>query len=1316
MLPLLTVDRLREKSLQAEEPLFTWISEDGAESGHLTAGPLLKTADAIAAFLRQECRIEPGARAILAFPPGLDFINAFIGCLDAGIVPVPVSPPSPARLSVELPILQGIAQDCGARVALTEGRYNAARKAACEKMGIEESSAALSWYSTTEIAPGGWPSAPHHALLSDLACLLYTSGSTSQPRGVMISHENILHQVTFNAAALGLGPRARAVMWLPHYHAFGLITGILNAAMGNGRLYLMSPLTFIQQPDIWCDTMSRVAATHICAPDFGYALAVQKTTPQQRIQWNLSALENAGSGSEPVRRSTVEAFLQAFAVSGLRPEAFCPVYGLTEHTVGISVAGRATFRADRRALERAGVLIQSSDGDETFLYGCGKPGQDIVVRIVDPLTFRQAPDGHVGEIWVDSPSKALGYFNQEELTGVTFRARLAPEENDSREYLRTGDLGALLEGEVVVTGRLKDLIIVQGRNLYPQDIEDAVRGAHPAILPNGVAAFATTISSDGSERAQEGAVVVVELSQPPAGPAAAREVAAAVYNAVLQRMRLPLLAVVVAPIGGIAKTPNGKAKRYACRQAFESGKYAPPAEIVWFNAELPADAAESDSSRSGPSRMAGTLRARIADLLDRTPEERFGLVVAALQEVMVALLDLPSPRAVDPHESLVAMGVSSLQLVELAGVVVDASGQPLPLSKLLDLSSLSALAAHLLGVLKLSFVAPEQDLRPIPAIRKPLAPTRPMDPATTRIGIVGREPAGAVLADELAKLGYRRVAVWDPGSSVRRAALFGGGVTLQMEDGSEEDVDELVFACAAGTVAELLGSAVPDDFERDLAADVEWLQGVAHLWYLSACFVDGNAGQAALDARAMAEAFGRAASTPQARPIRLPVERVRRALEIGERMAIPQTLGWTVFLSSIFPDQPLVNVGGILHVRGALDTELVTEVTRRVVLRSEGLHVRFAPGNPAPCMYVAPDAPRVVFRDLAPRVIFRDLASSNEPEAALASWAGELVREPFVLWDAPLIRLGIARISAVHHAVVLAAHHGLADAQALGVTQTLWMEELSRAQRSEPAGPVIPASHPELAAREASYLASREIERDAIFWRDCVAALPHVALPAAGPSNDARSIGFDMPLRLCARTARWSARTGFSPAALYHAATALCLAEVLGGNQVLFDTLITTRTRSSAQDTGTHVNLLPIGFHLDRRQPIAAFLREAQAKVLDYVVHGSFGFERIQPLLTGAHIPHPFSWSINYLERVSHHRDGEIRFASEDVYRNCQTISLELVVIADSSAGTSRLHINHRLGDVSAERAEQIGRRFLGLVEGMIGSHDSVIGGLSDNL
>ncbi len=726
MRPLLTIDCLHEKSLQAEQPLFTWISEDGAESGHLSAGPLVETAGAIAGFLRQECRLEPGERAILAYPPGLAFINAFMGCLQAGVVPVPVSPPSPARLAVELPLLHGIAQDCAARVVLTEGHYNTARQAACAKQGLETTSPALSWYSTTEIGPGSWPSAPHHARLSDLACLLYTSGSTSQPRGVMISHENILHQVTFNAAALGLGSDARAVMWLPHYHAFGLITGILNAAMGNGRLYLMSPFTFIQRPDIWCDTMSRVAATHTCAPDFGYALAVQKTTPQQRIRWNLSALEKAGSGSEPVRRATVEAFLDAFSVSGFRREAFCPVYGLTEHTVGISVAGRATFRADRRALERAGVLMQASNGDETFLYGCGKPGRDIVVRIVDPLTFRQAPDGHVGEIWVDSLSKALGYFNQEDQTQVAFRARLAPEENDAREYLRTGDLGALLEGEVVVTGRLKDLIILQGRNLYPQDIEDAVRGAHPAIQPNGVAAFATTVSSDGSERAQEGAVVVVELSQPATGPAAAREVADAVHNAVLQRMRLPLLAVVVAPIGGIAKTANGKAKRYACRQAFESGKYALTSEIVWFNAEAPADAAESDSSHSGPSRMAATLQARVGNLRERPPEERFDLLVAALQEVMVAPDHSSSGCRL---RELVAIGASSLQLVELAGVVVDAVGQPLPLSKLLDLSSLSALAAHLLGVLQLSFVAPGKQLASIPA--RSTGWRGPMDRGTT---------------------------------------------------------------------------------------------------------------------------------------------------------------------------------------------------------------------------------------------------------------------------------------------------------------------------------------------------------------------------------------------------------------------------------------------------------------------------------------------------------------------------------------------------------------------------------------------------------
>jgi acyl-CoA synthetase (AMP-forming)/AMP-acid ligase II len=1320
MLPLLTVDRLREKSgRQAEEPLFTWIGEDGGETGHLTSDSLLKTAGAMGEFLRQKCRMQPGDRAILAYPPGLDFIKAFIGCLGAGIVPVPVSPPNPARLSLEMPILHGIAEDCDASVVLTESRYRLAREAAIAKQGLEKSLPALAWHSTNEIAAETHPAAWHQPKLSDLACLLYTSGSTSQPRGVMISHENILHQATFNAAALGLGKSARAVMWLPHYHGFGLITGILNAAMGNGRLYLMSPFTFIQQPGIWCETISRVGATHTCAPDFGYALAVQKTTPEQRSRWNLGTLQAAGTGSEPVRRSTVEAFVEAFSVSGFRREAICPVYGLTEHTVGVCVAGRAVFRVDRKALERAGVLVEASGNDELFLYGCGKPEPDIAVRIVDPLTLREVPNGHVGEIWVDSPSKALGYFNQEERTAVSFRARLASEETGSREYLRTGDLGALAEGELVVAGRLKDLIIVQGRNLYPQDIEEAVRTAHTAIQPSGVAAFATTVSPDGSERSQEGAVVVVEVGQTPGGAETAREVAEAVHNAALQRMRLPLRAVVVTPIGGIAKTPTGKAKRYACRQAFESGKYASSSEIIWFNAAAATDAAESGLP-AGPSSPVRTLRACIQNLRDRTTEERFGQLVSALQEVMVTLLERPTSGAMNPDESLVAMGVSSLQLVELAGVLGDAAETPLSLSRLVELSSLSGIAAHLLQALKLDFVAPEQNPALAQEGRKQSAPMRVMSPATSRIGIIGQDQAAMVLAVELAALGYRRVIVWAPSpslgqrasleppsglSSVRRAVLSGGGVTLHMDTGADEDVDELVFACRAGTIAQLLGPDVPDDYELHLARDIEWLQGVAHLWYLGGCLHDANTGQGVLDARIMAQAFSRAASPRQPRPMQLPVERLSRPMKIGERLPIPQTLGWTVFLSSMFPDQPLVNVGGILHVRGALATELVIEVARRVILRSEGLHVRFAPGDPAPCMYVSPEAPRAVFRDLT---------STAEPEAAFATWASELVREPFVLWDAPLIRVAVSRITALHHGIVLAAHHGLADAQALGFAQMLWMEELDRALSGEPAGPVIPASQSELSAREASYVASREIERDAVFWRDRVAALPRVDLPAAGPSNDARSIGFNMPISLCARIARWSAATGFSPAALYHAATALCLAEVLGGKQVVFDTLITTRTRNSATDAGTHVNLLPMGFHLDLQRPITAFIREVQAAVLDYVVHGTFGFDRIQPLLTEARIAHPFSWSINYLERVSHHREGELEFSSEDVYRNCQTISLELVVVADPSAGASRLHVNHRVGDVSAERAEHTARRFMQLVEGIVSSRDGSIGDLID--
>jgi len=1297
---LLTIDRLLEKSgSQAEEPLFTWIGDDGAETGHLSSNSLLKSAAASGEFLTRECRMKPGDRAILAYPPGLDFINAFIGCLGAGIVPVPVSPPNPARLSLEMPVLHGIAADCGARVVLTESRYSAAREAATAKQGLKQAFPTLGWHSTNEIGADSRPAAWHQPRLSDLACLLYTSGSTSQPKVVMISHGNILHQTTFNAAALGLRSDARAVMWLPHYHGFGLITGILNAAMGNGRLYQMSPLAFLQRPALWCETISRVGATHTCAPDFGYALAVQKTTAEQRVQWSLSTLEAAGSGSEPVRRSTVEAFVEAFSPSGFRREAICPVYGLTEHTVGVCVAGRAVFRVDRKALERAGVLVEAGSEDGLFLYGCGQPAEDIAVRIVDPLTLREVPHGYVGEIWVDSPSKALGYFNQEEQTAATFHARLASEESDSRGYLRTGDLGALAEGELVITGRLKDLIIVQGRNLYPQDIEEAVRTAHPAIQPNGVAAFATTAAADGSEQSQEGAVVVVEVNQTPVGSLTvaetAGEIAEAVHAAALQRMRLPLRLVIVTPTGGIAKTATGKAKRYACRQAFESGQYASSSEIIWFDTASAADGAESGTSAE-PSGLVGTLRARIENLRERPMEDRFGELVSALQEVVITLLNVAPSGAIDPHESMVAMGVSSLQLVELAGVIGDAVETPLSLTRLLDLASLSGIAAYLLQVLKLDFVTPERNLLPAQESRKQPAPIRVMNPATTRVGIIGQNQAATVLAGELAALGYRRVKVWDL-STVRGAGLPGGGVTLHLDNGAHEHVDELIFACQAATIADLLGN---DLAAPDLIKDVEWLQGVAHLWYLRGCFDDGNAVQGVLDAQTMAQAFSRAGSLRHARPIQLPVERLSPTMKTGERLPIPQTLGWTIFMSSVFPEQPLVNVGGILHVRGALDTELVTDVTRRVVQRNEGLRVRFAPGNPAPCMYVSREAPPVVFRDLT---------ASAEPEAAFASWAAELVREPFVLWDAPLIRVSIARLSGGHHAIVLAAHHGLADAQALGFAQMLWMEELGRALSGDAAGPLIPASQSELTAREATYASSRELGRDAVFWRDCVGALPRVVLPAAGASNDARSMGFNMPVGLCASIARWSATTGFSPAALYHAATALCLAEVLGGPQVVFDTLITTRTRNSATDAGTHVNLLPMGFQLSHQQPITAFIKEVQARVLDYVVHGTFGFDRIQPLLTEAGIAHPFSWSINYLERVSHHRKGELEFSSEDIYRNCQTLSLELVVVADPNSGTSRLYVNHRLGDVSADRAEQIARRFMQLVNGIVSSPAGVI-------
>jgi acyl-CoA synthetase (AMP-forming)/AMP-acid ligase II len=556
-----------------DTPLFTFVDDGGNDEQTVTAAGLAASAESIAGMLRR-WGLRPGDRAVLVYPPSADFVRALVGCLVAGVIPVPVYPPNPFRLKHEIAGFAAIVASSGAGVALTNASYDRARTlgAATGRLRREGGGwPALRWHRTDRRA-GRPEGVPWHqpAGPDEPALLQYTSGSTAAPRGVTISHRNLTHEIAANAADLGLGPDTRGVFWLPQYHDFGLISVILSTLAGNSHTYLMSPLTFLQRPAVWFEVMSRVRATHTAAPNFAFEVAVRKTTPEQRARWDLRPLRVVMSAAEPIRPLTVGNFYAAFAPAGLRPDSFYPAYGLAEHTVSVSMGGRARLLLDGPALQQRRVEPGAAGSADVVEYlGCGrvsKPGTR--VRIVDPDTLRPAPPGRVGEIWVDSPTKALGYYGDPEESRRTFRARI-DDPADHTEYLRTGDLGFFHDEELFITGRLKDVIILNGRNHYPADLEDAVRDCHPLVRPGGLAAFG--VEAAAGEPPGERLVLFVETHADRLSPAGAEEVAQAVRQALYGACGLACPVVVVGRAGLVRKTTSGKVRRGACRAAFLSG-------------------------------------------------------------------------------------------------------------------------------------------------------------------------------------------------------------------------------------------------------------------------------------------------------------------------------------------------------------------------------------------------------------------------------------------------------------------------------------------------------------------------------------------------------------------------------------------------------------------------------------------------------------------------------------------------------------------------------------------------------------------------
>jgi acyl-CoA synthetase (AMP-forming)/AMP-acid ligase II len=576
--PATLVELLRGRAWsQPERRVFTYLADGEEESDHLTYAELDRAAASIGALLQRHYR--PGERALLLYQPGLDFVTAFLGCLYAGVVAAPVSPPHLARLNRALPKLQAIAADAEPAVVLTTTRLIAASEQIAEAAPVFKRTHWLATDGLDDLLGDGYLDLP---LTGDtLAYLQYTSGSTAAPKGVMVTHGNLLHNLAYIAHGFKHTPDSALVSWLPAFHDMGLIYGMLQPIYLGSRCYVMPPAAFIQRPYRWLQAMSRYRATHSMAPNFAYDLCVRKVTETQRAALDLSGWQVAVNGAEPVRKETLDRFAEYFAPCGFRRSNFYPGYGLAEATLKVT-GGRVsdefmTCSVETAALEQHRVLEcePGSEGART-LVSCGRPMLDVKVAVIHPERLTRCAPDEVGEIWVSGPSCASGYWNRPVETQGVFRAY--PLDGGGDLYLRTGDLGFLRDGELYITGRIKDLVIIGGANHYPQDIELTVGRSHPALRPNSCAAF--SVEADGAERL----VVAVEVERrlPPERMDAAaggierarlpmpdrEELIRAIQQAVSEEHGLEVYRVVLLKAGDIPKTSSGKIQRQACRRSF----------------------------------------------------------------------------------------------------------------------------------------------------------------------------------------------------------------------------------------------------------------------------------------------------------------------------------------------------------------------------------------------------------------------------------------------------------------------------------------------------------------------------------------------------------------------------------------------------------------------------------------------------------------------------------------------------------------------------------------------------------------------------
>ncbi len=646
---------------------------DGVES-NFSYQELDNRARTIAAHL-QQMNIR-GERALLLYPSGLEYISAFLGCLYAGVIAVPAYPPRKNRSFQRIELVMN---DCKAKVALTTQQI---KNDVARKFTEETSVKDLHWIATdTEAIDAPTDYKNYMPWGDDIAFLQYTSGSTGSPKGVMVTHRNLIHNSSLINRFFESGSHSQGVIWLPPYHDMGLIGGILQPLYTGFPVTLMAPETFLQKPIEWLSAITQYKGTISGGPNFAYDLCVNKITEEQKATLDLSSWEVAFNGAEPIRAHTIKTFSKAFESCGFRQEAFYTCYGMAEATLFVTGCAKSSaprvISANKTALENNHVILNHTPEHSQELVGSGLINDHANTLIVHPDSLTKLPDNQIGEIWISGESIAKGYWNKGLQNTETFYAYLF----DSGEgpFMRTGDLGFIHKGELYVTGRLKDLIIVRGKNHYPQDIEATAEQSHPSLQHGACIAF--TVDVENAEQL----VLVQEVKRTALHDFQIAEVSEMIRREVAEHHGLPIHEIVFLKTGGVPKTSSGKLQRQACKKAYLEGSMDVIAH--WQT----TDAESTLMDKAAMEKLIAQYKHLFQEYSSIHTSKQLQIMTDYLADLIAYFAEIPrtSLHLNDPVNKL---GLDSLKLVELKSHVQDDTTIEIDVLKFLDGVSIRELA------------------------------------------------------------------------------------------------------------------------------------------------------------------------------------------------------------------------------------------------------------------------------------------------------------------------------------------------------------------------------------------------------------------------------------------------------------------------------------------------------------------------------------------------------------------------------------------------------------------------------------------------